>query len=58
MEAAAARGHEIQFLNVELAYMKLDAQSPEIRYRGGNILKEVDVIIPRIKPSVTFYGWC
>ncbi|SDM37672.1 30S ribosomal protein S6--L-glutamate ligase [Kriegella aquimaris] len=56
MEAAVARGHEIVFLNVELAYMKLDAHSPEIRYRGGNILKEFDAIIPRIKPSVTFYG--
>ena len=56
MEAAEARGHEIQFLNVELAYMKLDAQSPEIRYRGGNILKDFDAVIPRIKPSVTFYG--
>ncbi|WP_339713737.1 30S ribosomal protein S6--L-glutamate ligase [uncultured Kriegella sp.] len=56
MEAAVARGHEIVFLNVELAYMKLDAHSPEIRYRGGNILKEFDAVIPRIKPSVTFYG--
>lgn len=56
MEAAEARGHEIVFLNVELAYMKLDAHSPEIRYRGGNILKEFDAIIPRIKPAVTFYG--
>ncbi|PKA98626.1 SSU ribosomal protein S6P modification protein [Flavobacteriaceae bacterium MAR_2009_75] len=56
MEAAEARGHEIVFLNVELAYMKLDAHSPEIRYRGGNILKEFDAVIPRIKPSVTFYG--
>ena len=56
MEAAAARGHEIVFLNVELAYMKLDARSPEIRYRGGNILKDFDAVIPRIKPSVTFYG--
>ena len=56
MEAAEARGHQIQFLNVELAYMKLDAQSPEIRYRGGNILKDFDAVIPRIKPSVTFYG--
>jgi ribosomal protein S6--L-glutamate ligase len=56
MEAAEARGHEIVFLNVELAYMKLDARSPEIRYRGGNILKEFDAVIPRIKPSVTFYG--
>ncbi|KPM32220.1 Ribosomal protein S6 modification protein [Croceitalea dokdonensis DOKDO 023] len=56
IEAAEARGHEIQFLNVELAYMKLDAHSPEIRYRGGNILNEFDAVIPRIKPSVTFYG--
>lgn len=56
MEAAEARGHEIVFLNVELAYMKLDAHSPEIRYRGGNILKEFDAVIPRIKPSVTFYA--
>lgn len=56
MEAAKARGHDITFLNVELAYMKLDALSPEIRYRGGNILNAFDAIIPRIKPSVTFYG--
>ncbi len=56
MEAATARGHEIVFLNVEHAYMKLDAHSPEIRYRGGNILNEFDAIIPRIKPAVTFYG--
>ncbi|MFC4096099.1 30S ribosomal protein S6--L-glutamate ligase [Euzebyella saccharophila] len=56
MEAAEARGHEIVFLNAELAYMKLDAHSPEIRYRGGNILKEYDAVIPRIKPAVTFYG--
>ncbi|MGA9238769.1 30S ribosomal protein S6--L-glutamate ligase [Robiginitalea sp.] len=56
MEAARERGHEIVFLNVELVYMRLDTKSPEIRYRGGNILNEFDAIIPRIKPSVTFYG--
>lgn len=56
MEAGEARGHEIVFLNVEHSYMKLDALSPEIRYRGGNILNEFDAIIPRIKPAVTFYG--
>ena len=56
IEAAEARGHEIVFLNVEQAYMKLDAHSPEIRYRGGNILKDFDAVIPRIKPAVTFYG--
>ncbi|HUH46773.1 MAG TPA: 30S ribosomal protein S6--L-glutamate ligase [Arenibacter sp.] len=56
MEAGTARGHDMVFLNVEHAYMKLDAYSPEIRYRGGNILNEFDAIIPRIKPAVTFYG--
>jgi len=56
MEAGEARGHEMVFLNVEHAYMKLDANSPQIRYRGGNILNQFDAIIPRIKPAVTFYG--
>lgn len=56
IEAGTARGHEMVFLNVEHSYMKLDANSPEIRYRGGNILNEFDAIIPRIKPAVTFYG--
>ena len=56
MEAAEARGHEIVFLNVEQVYMKLDAHSPEIRYRCGTILKDFDAVIPRIKPAVTFYG--
>ena len=56
MEAGASRGHEMVFLNVEHSYMKLDVHSPEIRYRGGNILNQFDAIIPRIKPAVTFYG--
>ena len=56
MEAGIARGHEMVFLNVEQAYMKLDTQEPQIRYRGGNIIDEFDAIIPRIKPSITFYA--
>ncbi len=56
VEAGMARGHEMVFLNVEQAYMKLDATEPEIRYRGGNIIDEFDAIIPRIKPSMTFYA--
>ncbi|PCE62999.1 30S ribosomal protein S6--L-glutamate ligase [Sediminicola luteus] len=56
IEAGEARGHEVVFLNAEHVYMKLDASSPEIRYRGGNILDMFDAVIPRIKPSITFYG--
>ena len=36
--------------------MKLDAVNPEIRYRGGDVLNKFDAIIPRIRPSATFYG--
>ncbi len=56
MEAGKLRGHEVAFINVEQAYMKLDATHPELRYRGGSILEEFDAVIPRIKPAVTFYG--
>lgn len=56
MEAGKARGHDMVFLNVEQAYMKFDATEPQIRYRGGNIIDAFDAIIPRIKPSVTFYA--
>lgn len=56
MEAGKARGHEMVFLNVQQAYMKFDAAEPQIRYRGGNVIDAYDAIIPRIKPSMTFYA--
>ncbi len=56
MEAGKARGHEMVFLDVQQAYMKFDAKEPQIRYRGGNVIDEFDAIIPRIKPSATFYA--
>lgn len=56
IETGKARGHEMVFLNVQQAYMKFDAIEPQIRYRGGNVIDEFDAIIPRIKPSVTFYA--
>jgi ribosomal protein S6--L-glutamate ligase len=50
------RGHEMHFLNIKECYIKLDAKKPEIHYRGGKILNQFDAIIPRIRPSATFYG--
>ena len=34
----------------------MDAKNPEIHYRGGKILNDLDAVIPRIRPSMTFYG--
>lgn len=56
MEAGEMRGHEMHFLNIKECYMKLDANNPEIHYRGGKVLDNFDAVIPRIRPSITFYG--
>lgn len=56
LEAGEERGHEMVFLNIKQCYMKLDAHEPEAHYRGGKVLGELDAVITRIRPSMTFYG--
>ncbi len=56
IEAGELRGHEMHFLNLKYCYMKLDATQPEIHYRGGRVLNDFDAVIPRIRPSMTYYG--
>ncbi len=56
LEAGEERGHELVFLNIKQCYMKLDASEPEAHYRGGKVLDDLDAVITRIRPSVTFYG--
>ncbi len=56
IEAAEARGHSIEFYNIQQSYMVLDHGTPCVVYRGGKILNELDAVIPRIRPSMTFYG--
>ena len=56
LEAGEERGHRIRFYDVRQCYMKLDAEHPEIHYRGGKLLNNLDAVIPRIRPDLTFYG--
>ena len=56
IEAGQERGHEVEFLNIKDCYIKLDGKNPEMHYRGGRILDDFDAVIPRIRPSATFYG--
>ncbi len=56
MEAGEERGHEMMFVNIRHCYMKLDATHPEVHYRGGRLLDDLDAVITRIRPSATFYG--
>ncbi|EDL56019.1 RimK/LysX family protein, partial [Gimesia maris] len=56
LEAGEERGHEMEFLDIKQCYMKLDAVEPEAHYRGGSILDDLDAVITRIRPSITYYG--
>lgn len=56
MDAGRERGHDMMFLNIRHCYMKLDADKPEVHYRGGTVVSDLDAVIPRIRPSVTRYG--
>jgi ribosomal protein S6--L-glutamate ligase len=56
MDAGREQGHEMMFLNIRHCYMRLDADTPEVHYRGGAVIRDLDAVIPRIRPSVTRYG--
>ncbi len=56
MEAGRELGHEMMFLNIRHCYMKLDAETPEVHYRGGTVIRDLDAVIPRVRPSLTRYG--
>lgn len=56
IEAGEQRGHQIEFFNIKQCYIKLDARTPEVHYRGGRVLNDLDAVIPRIRPSMTYYG--
>lgn len=55
VEAAKARGHTVEVIDVLRAYMNISSGSPEIHYKG-RVLTGFDAVIPRIGASVTFYG--
>ncbi|MGE0109544.1 MAG: 30S ribosomal protein S6--L-glutamate ligase [Bdellovibrionales bacterium] len=56
IEAGQERGHDIRMVKISECYMNICADESTIHYRGGEILDNVDAVIPRIEPSLTFYG--
>ncbi len=56
VEAGETRGHRVRFINVSQCYMNISDAKPEVHYRGGELMEDIDAVIPRIKPSMTFYG--
>lgn len=55
VEAAEARGHEIDVIDHMRCYINIAAHKPAIHYEGRK-LDVYDAVIPRIGASVTFFG--
>jgi ribosomal protein S6--L-glutamate ligase len=55
VEAAQARGHDIEVLNTLRVTMSITSHRPEAYYQGAKLGK-YDAVIPRIGASITFYG--
>lgn len=55
VEAARARGHEIDVINTLHVHMNITSNRPLLRH-GGRTLPTYDAVIPRIGASVTNYG--
>lgn len=56
IESAQKRGHQIDFVNVGGCYLKICAKNSEIFYDEGKKLDNIDYVIPRLKPAMTFFG--
>lgn len=55
IEAAKNRGHEINFVNIKNCYINIISSKPEVYYKSKK-LENIDAVIPRIRPTKTFYG--
>ncbi|MFW5716053.1 MAG: 30S ribosomal protein S6--L-glutamate ligase [Spirochaetota bacterium] len=54
-DAARERGHDVLVVDPLQCYMNITSHNPSIHYRG-EVLTNVDAVIPRIGASITFYG--
>jgi ribosomal protein S6--L-glutamate ligase len=55
VEAAKLRGHDARVIDHMKCFVGIEAGNPTLYYKG-ELLKNVDAVIPRIGASVTFYG--
>jgi ribosomal protein S6--L-glutamate ligase len=54
-DLAIERGHKVRILNYSKCYITAEAGNPVVRYKGEEITN-VDIVIPRIAPTLTRYG--
>jgi len=55
VEAAVARGHEVEVIDTLRCYMNITSERPSMHYKGEDLVG-FNAVIPRIGASITFYG--
>jgi ribosomal protein S6--L-glutamate ligase len=56
IEEAMKAGHQIEFVNIKDCHLYISKGRPEIYLADGKKLENIDAVIPRIRPSMTFSG--
>lgn len=54
-EEALKRGHQVRVVNYAKCYISVEQDKPTVKYEG-EIISDVDAVIPRIASSYTKYG--
>ena len=54
-EAGEKRGHDMRVIDYLRCYMNITSHHPQVIYQG-NVIRNLDAVIPRIGASKTFYG--
>lgn len=55
LTAIVEKGHEAVFINHANCYVDIERNKPGVIYKG-NVLENIDIVIPRIGQSITSYG--
>lgn len=50
------RGHAIRFIHLSYCYTNITASAPQVYYKNNELIKNLDVIIPRFGAQNSFYG--
>jgi ribosomal protein S6--L-glutamate ligase len=56
VEAAEKRGHFVRLINLAECFVKISQNNPQVHYRGGELIANLDALIPRIYPGMTIFG--
>lgn len=55
-ESAEKQGHELRIIDLTECFVNISAKNPQVHYRGGEVIDDLDAVIPRIEPNLTFFG--